>query len=314
MTGTTPRDPGTVGDWLVTSHLDLLNGLNRHLDPDAGLRDITLHADHAGFTSALGPYLDTPAGLAAILPPPPAAAPRSASGLPGTVAAIAAADPAARMALRRSPVTMGVILSDLAVRALTIAEKAHARDFARDLARDLARASAIDPTHARDIDRASARAIKLYRDLDRYPVSPIDPTLVLGIVLDLDGALVFVLDHARAIDPAFYRDVVRDLDRAHALAHQTALIVGDALGLRQLEGLAAALLDGALDDFTNADLAGADLTGRDLTGIRWSDWGTTWPPGTDTDGLRTQSQEIAPGIYQIVRPGHDDKARHHAPA
>ena len=70
----------------------------------------------------------------------------------------------------------------------------------------------------------------------------------------------------------------------------------------------------ALDDFTRADLSLTDLTGRDLTGIRWSDQGTTWPPGTDTDELRARSQEIAPGIYQITRPGHGDKARHPIPA
>jgi hypothetical protein len=92
-----------------------------------------------------------------------------------------------------------------------------------------------------------------------------------------------------------------------------ALMMGDALGIRQTEELAAALLEGVLDDFTRADLAHADLTGRDLTGIRWSDWGTTWPPGTDTDALRAQSREVADGsgIYVITDPGHDDKVRHH---
>jgi len=41
-----------------------------------------------------------------------------------------------------------------------------------------------------------------------------------------------------------------------------------------MEGLAAALLGGALDDFTRADLTHIDLSERDLTGMRWSDWGT----------------------------------------
>jgi hypothetical protein len=90
-------------------------------------------------------------------------------------------------------------------------------------------------------------------------------------------------------------------------------MVGDALGITQTEDLAAALLEGVLDDFTRADLAHAHLAGRDLTGIRWSDWGTTWPPGTDTDALRAQSREVADGsgIYVIADPGRDDKARHH---
>jgi len=96
--------------------------------------------------------------------------------------------------------------------------------------------------------------------------------------------------------------------------------VGSALGLSPglspglAAGLATALLEGALDDFTHADLARADLAGRDLTGIRWSEQGTTWPPGTDTDELRARSQEIAPGIYEIMHPGHGGKGRHHAPA
>jgi hypothetical protein len=93
-------------------------------------------------------------------------------------------------------------------------------------------------------------------------------------------------------------------------------MVGNALGISQTDELAAALLEGVLDDFTRADLAHADLTSRNLTGIRWSDWGTTWPPGTDTGAPRAQSQEVGDGngIFVIIGPGHDDKARHHARA
>ncbi len=81
----------------------------------------------------------------------------------------------------------------------------------------------------------------------------------------------------------------------------------------RMEGLAGALLEGSLDDFTHADLARTDLTGRDLAGIRWS---TGVPHGhrepTPTNCAR--SQETAPGIYEITRPSHDDKARHHTSA
>jgi hypothetical protein len=79
-----------------------------------------------------------------------------------------------------------------------------------------------------------------------------------------------------------------------------------------LEGLAAALLDGALDDFTHADITHADLAGIDLTGVRWSASGTEWPPGTNVNALRARSREVAPGIYVIERPGRE-KAHHHAP-
>jgi len=58
--------------------------------------------------------------------------------------------------------------------------------------------------------------------------------------------------------------------------------------------LAAILSDLTIPALTIVDKPHAarvhDLTGgRDLTGIRWSDWGTTWPPGTDTGALRAST-------------------------
>ena len=132
----------------------------------------------------------------------------------------------------------------------------------------------------------------------------------------LDAARAHALDAARELgrvdpdlDPLLTLGRASALDLARDLARRTAWRVGDVLGLRQVEGLAAALLEGALDDFTNADLARADVAGRNLTGIRWSDW------GTDTDELRARSREIAPGtgIYKVTRPG-DGRDRHHASA
>lgn len=331
MTGTTAHSPEPDDHWPAARHRDLLNGLSQHLDPDAGLRDIMLHADHAAFTGALGRHLDTPAGLAAILPPPPAAASRRTPGQPGTAEEIAAADPAARMALRRSPVTLAVILSDLTVRTLTIAEKADARalylarDLATDLARDLHRARdlarltpdldidlAFDLARNLDLDRTRELVSDLARAVNRALTLARDPGLDLDLDLAFDLARDLALDRTR--DLALALVITPDRDLARDLARQTALMMGGTLGLRQVEGLADALLEGALDDFTHADLTRTDLAGSDMTGIRWSDRGTTWPPGTDTDGLRARSQEIAPGIYEITRPGHDDKARHHTPA
>jgi hypothetical protein len=334
VTDTTARSPQPDGDWPAAAHRDLLDGLSTHLDADAGLREVMLHAHHAGLTGALGYLLDTQAGLAAIL------APQSAEPSPDTrrqselAAAITAADPAVRIALRQSPVTVAVILSDLHVRAQVIAgatDRAFAsvldlvRDRALDLVRDLDRA--IHLGLAREFARTLG--LDLVRDDALDLVRYLDVAIHLGLDLtharDLYRAR-FVRDlaaarkavHARALDLAHDLDVAhaRAIDHAHETARgrEAALIVGGALGLQQVEGLAAALLDGALDDFTSADLARADLTGHDLTGIRWSDWGTIWPPGTDTSELRARSQEIAPGIYQITRPGHDDKARHHTPA
>ena len=290
--------------------------------------------------SPLASSLDTEAGLADILPQQAAAQP-AAPQPPGMTAAeaIAAADPAVRMALRRSPVTLAVILSDLTVRALLIANEAlTARDstvalgLARDVARDLPFARAL----ARDVDLAHdvARDVDLVRDLT--------PARALGLALDLARALglALVLDADPARDVGLARrrvralvldidvalglahdvDLARDLTLARALTlalgvvHQTAMAVGRALGVQQVKGFAAALLEGALDDFTRADLAHADLTGRDLTGVRWADWSTRWPPETDVDELRARSREVAPdtGVYVIVSPGDSDKALHRA--
>jgi hypothetical protein len=332
VTGAASHSPRLAGDWPAPRHSNLLAGLSRHLDPDAGLRDIMLHADHAALTGALGRRLDIQSGLAAILPPPLAAASRRTPGQPGTAAAIAAADPAARIALRRDPVTLAVILSDLAVRTLTIADKANDRARALDVARDLVSDLNLirDLARSLDLDLAPAHAHALDLDLDLARDLDLDLALDLArarardLVSDLGRAVALALTLARhrdlACDVAHVRDTARrlastrHLGLARHLARQTTLMVGDVLCLQQVDGLATALLEGALDDFTHADLSLTDLTGRDLTGIRWSDQGTTWPPGTDTDELRARSQEIGPGIYQITRPGHGDKARHPIPA
>jgi hypothetical protein len=70
------------------------------------------------------------------------------------------------------------------------------------------------------------------------------------------------------------------------------------------EGLAEALLDGAMDDFTSADLTYANLAGTDLTGVRWSLSGTTWPPGTNVKKLLARSEQAGPGgVLVITRRG-----------
>lgn len=334
MSGATSQSPEFADDWPAPRHGDLLNGLSRYLDPDAGLRDTMLHADHAALTCGLGRHLDIQAGLAALLALPPAAASSRTPDPSGTAAAIAAADPEARISLRRDPVTLAVILSDLTVRTLTIADKANDRARALDLARELvsdlnlARDLVRDCKFDLDLARAHARALDLdldlARDLDidlafdlararaRDLVSDLAHVVALALTLAHHRGLVLDVVHVR--DLARHLAFTRHLGSARDLARQTALMVGGILDLQQVEGLSAALLEGALDDFTHADLSLTDLAGRDLTGIRWSDQGTTWPPGIDTDELRARSQEIAPGIYEITHGGHGGKARHHIPA
>lgn len=334
MTGTTARGPEPADHWPADLHRDLLDGLNPYLDRDGGLRDIMLHADHADLTGTLGSHLDTQAGLAAIFPPPAAASSSRTPGQPGTAAAITDAAPEARIALRRNPVILAVILSDLTVRALTITGEAEtlARDLDRELLRELAGDLALESArgHAQNLDRELDRARNLLNpDLTRGPnfERELARELTRALALCLDRAhararghdrdlLDHALDHAREL---LDRNLlVRHLDYALGLARdiasQTAQVVGDALGLRQVEGLAGVLLEGALDDFTVADLARTDLAGRDLTGIRWSDRGTTWPPGTDVDALRARSREVAAGVYVVTSPGEIGKTLHEAPA
>lgn len=358
MTGVPAHGWEPVEDWLAARHRDLCDGLSRFLDPDAGLRETTmLHAEHTGLLGTLDSSLDTQAGLDAILQPPAATAPPTPPGAPETAAVIAAADPAIRMALRRDPVILAVILSDLIVRALAITNKArtardlnrdidHARDV--DLARDIARARDLNRAITRvlnnngnlvcahDITRDLSNAFDRARDIARGHVRAFDYaghdlTLTHDIARALDWAFrggahlhdIDLINHVyRGVDlllhitrgRAHAHDLARAYDIARDVAHQTALVVGRTLGVQQVEGLAAALLEGALDDFTHADLAHADLTGRDLTGVRWSYWGTWWPPGTDVDQLRARSREVAhgTGVYVIASPGDTDKALHHA--
>jgi hypothetical protein len=177
VTDTPAFSPEPAGHWMPARHRELLDGLGQYLDPAAGLRDIMRHADHADVIGTLGSHLDTQAGLAAILPPPADASSRSPHQTE-TAAAIAAVDPTVRMALRRNPVILAAIFSDLIVRALAIVDKVHAaceRDLtrARDLALDLDLTLALDLDLALDrprylaLDRGHARALARARDRDR---------------------------------------------------------------------------------------------------------------------------------------------------
>jgi hypothetical protein len=345
VTGSSAHRKEPIDRWLADRQHDLHDGLGRFLDHDAGLREAMLHTEHDDVLGALGSRLDTEAGLAAILPPPAAATPqaqwsppRRESGLPDMAAAIADLDPAVRIALRRNPVILAVILSDLLVRALAVAN-AVADALNRDLNRDLGLVRALD----RDINRARGRGLGLNRERDHVSVLARDLELARDLAndlhhdrnlelardlahdlyrdlvnvlsfdrtRDLNRDLARDLNRERDLEHTLARDLNRDLNRdgALALAHHVALTVGRALGVRHVDGLAAALLDGVMDDFTRADLSRVDLTGLDLTGMRWSDSGTVWPVGTDVDELRARSKQVDSGIYVIASPSDGIKSR-----
>jgi hypothetical protein len=138
------------------------------------------------------------------------------------------ADAVTRMAVRRHPVVLAVILSDLAARAMDIVAVA---------------------------DRGRRG------NLDRRP---------------------------------FIRAQVCALDRVCAQG------MAGRLGISETEGLARALQDGYLDDFTSSDLSCARLADTDLTGVRWSPSGTIWPPGTDVKAILNRSESAGPGSGVLV--------------
>jgi von Willebrand factor type A domain len=71
VTGPSEHDQEALDRWLANQHDDLRNGLERFLDPGAGLRETMLRTEHSGLLGALDSRLDPEAGLAAILQPPP---------------------------------------------------------------------------------------------------------------------------------------------------------------------------------------------------------------------------------------------------
>jgi hypothetical protein len=103
------------------------------------------------------------------------------------------------------------------------------------------------------------------------------------------------------------RAVSRALDQAHeralTLDRVCAQGLAGRLGIATADGLAQALTDGALDDFTNADLSRASLADADLTGVCWSLTGTAWPPGTDIRALKARSQAQGGGVFAFGHRG-----------
>jgi hypothetical protein len=340
------RDDAVLAGFFARAEEDVIPA-HPDYDPDEGLQQFLEQLGERQSTAS--PRLSRlpdppPADLRpASVPQPSLASPRPESGLPDMVAAISATNPAARLELRRNPVILVVILSDLLVRSLVIVTNhaaatnraidsnravadilastlartfndhsdddfrqayARASDYASILARVFSDTHKMASYHARDLDfardlaRASDLARDHARDLERDPDHPLT---ALARARDLFTSYDFATmrNLAHSVARARGLNLARDLDRHIAVA------VGRILGVRHVKGLAAALLDGALDDFTHADLAQINLTDFDLTGVRWSVSGTKWPRGIDIDVLRAQSREVPPrtGVYVIVNPG-----------
>ena len=156
-------------------------------------------------------------------------------------------------------------------------------EAAVDLARELAEAvcsvlgSPLSLRFADDLEMACELAEVLGSDLGRV----FDPFPFNGIDVR-EQALNLALKHSRALDRVCAQNLAGRLDIAQA------------------EGLAEAVLEGALDDFTNSDLTHASLVDADLAGVRWSLSGTSWPPGTDVKALLARSEKVQPGSGVLV--------------
>jgi hypothetical protein len=257
--------------------------------------------------------------------------------------AVRAAAPEARLAVRNHPIVVAVVFGDLLARALDLAygldrdvQDTLARDLDRSLDRDIQRALARDLDRSLgvvlDRDRLRSLATDLRNDLGQ--ARKLAHTNDLGLedarnrnahraaqlAQHLASALAQVLESDRWHDSArryrmdcYYaremaraRSIVpaRDRVRFRSTARRLAKTAFSLLGLQNDNGLAAALLDGALDDFTQADLTSVNLAGIGLIGVRWSETGTRWPPDLDIDELRMISRETPPGsgIYTVTRP------------
>jgi hypothetical protein len=232
--------------------------------------------------------------------------------LPGdagqAAAIIRSAAPEVRLALRDHPVVTAVIISDLLTRALAGRLD---RGLAHDLDRALAREDALGLDHTDGLDNAVA-AITSRRLALHLAAGLADGITRLlrhtDLAFEADSTRAFILAHDLALANSLGRDGERIFEPACELARNLARdlagTVAARLGLANGKGVAAALLDGALDDFTQADLSGVDLAGVDLAGVRWSEQGTRWPPELDLEKLRRNSLQTPPGsdTHVVMRP------------
>lgn len=147
-----------------------------------------------------------------------------------------------------------------------------------------------------DLEPAGELAAGLESDLDR--------ALALNEALGVARQRIRNGNDAREqilnIDRSISRTLALALARSRVLDRVCAQGVAGRLGIPPTEGLAEALLNGAMDDFTSADLTYASLASANLTGVRWSLPGTIWPPETDVKALLTRSEEVEPGGGVLV--------------
>jgi hypothetical protein len=174
---------------------------------------------------------------------------------------------------------------DHSINRLSVRDLDHALRIARDRAHDLAREFDLDQAHAR-----ARKVINLVRD------RTLDNDLVLDSAIHLTRDLISDLDHPRVLNRARVHDLAREL--------RLDLPPTGISGL--LEGLTE-----IADNFMGADLRSVvDFDAAGWEGVRWSPT-TAWPPGW-AERVRRISDEIKPGIFQVVRDGQDSRRRQEA--
>ncbi|WP_436762722.1 hypothetical protein [Streptosporangium sp. V21-05] len=250
----------------------------------------------------LDTVLDVEAGLAAILPaavPPPAPVVQpqphaTEQDRPASGQLTWPIGPEDRLMLRLHPQVMttsrNLVLIGILAHRLDLAFgriRALCPELVRDLDLDLDRGSVLD------LVSVLSRVLDCVRDLAR----------------DLDLDLDSVRDRVRALARSLARDLdlVLRLDLAGGIVDFHVAEVREAIALalgQDLPGLDEASLKAFLDDFTTADLRAANVTGVNLDGVRWSESGTKWPRGMDTEALKVRSEEIGTGSgIHVVRSG-----------
>jgi len=173
-------------------------------------------------------------------------------------------------------------------------------DAAVDLARELG--EAIDGILAPYLDLRLAFSrdhdLELARELADGVGSCLGRARALAFGLHGSPAREQVLSTGRVIS----RALDQALEHARSLDRVCAQGLAGRLGIAAAEGLAKALADGALDDFTSADLTCASLADADLAGVRWSLTGTAWPPGP-TSGRSWPGPRPSPAVSSCSRTG-----------
>ncbi|MFC9329551.1 hypothetical protein [Kitasatospora sp. NPDC057015] len=312
-----------------------LEGLDGHLDVEAGLREVTLCSRHKELGEGLDVVLDVEAGLVSILSRTvdrtefeKAAAPLYEVGLMHQRFELIGHEQ--RLVLREHPLVSSAILADLLIRTVVLAQDlTYGLGFGRyrgmSLKRAVFAAQGIARGIAHELDGRAALAWDL-RDMAHQIVALLEPhypainqAARVGQVLVREMAAT-IDQRVRSADHPAIAEFLRachvfmlavrggDLTRAglevEYLTRALAAQVGELLGLGEPEALDLEFLSETLDDFTTADLSAADLTHVDLAGVRWSELRTRWPTEISVEQLREDSRETLPGsgIY-VIRPG-----------